>query len=180
MSSFTLLPAIKVESLTQIQIAGAAMFVIGVLVFRHLTTTIKLLPTAAKVIAATQLSHCHFHSLPVLLSSLADRQGLPLVAQIVGWLTLVGSVTVPFLQWFTPISDYRWRLLTIFLAFAPTFIILTISYEGLFTFASFPFSLSGCTSSVSSLYKLTWTVLPSPTRRKKRNKNKNKNKNKTR
>ncbi len=78
--------------------------------------------------------------------SLQAKQGLPLGNQIAGWLVLrkfssfinrgadiiVASLLVPFLHALDPISHYLHRLVIIFLAFAPTFIILTISYEALF------------------------------------------------
>lgn len=44
----------------------------------------------------------------------------------------VASLTVPFLHAFNPRDHYLHRLVVIFLAFGPLFIILTISYEGLF------------------------------------------------
>jgi phosphatidylinositol glycan class N len=46
--------------------------------------------------------------------------------------SVVASLSIPFLHALDPISHYLHRLLIIFLAFAPTFIILTISYEALF------------------------------------------------
>jgi phosphatidylinositol glycan class N len=48
---------------------------------------------------------------------------------------IVASLTVPFLHSFAPNNHYLHRLLVVFLAFSPIFIILTISYEGLFYFA---------------------------------------------
>jgi len=44
-------------------------------------------------------------------------------------------LVVPFLHAFSPNDNYLHRLVIIFLAFGPLFIILTISYEGLFYFA---------------------------------------------
>jgi phosphatidylinositol glycan class N len=44
----------------------------------------------------------------------------------------VASLIVPFLHIWSPRHHYLHRLAIIFLAFAPAFIILTISYEGLF------------------------------------------------
>jgi phosphatidylinositol glycan class N len=65
------------------------------------------------------------------------RQGLPLGVLVVGWATLLTSLFLPQLHSWYPNSHYIHRLVVIFLQFAPTFIILTISYEGLFYFAFF-------------------------------------------
>ena len=87
------------------------------------------------------------------VASLQAKQGLPLGTQMVGWITLsecrnncesfhslllmftVASLVVPFLHALNPRDHYIHRLVVIFLAFGPLFIILTISYEGLFYFA---------------------------------------------
>nr|POF00941.1 gpi ethanolamine phosphate transferase 1 [Quercus suber] len=85
------------------------------------------------------------------VASLQAKQGLPLGTQMVGWFTLgelcslvlctssdanmphaVASLTVPFLHALQPRDHYLHRLAVIFLALGPMFIILTISYEGLF------------------------------------------------
>ena len=49
-------------------------------------------------------------------------------------ITLVTSLTVPFLHALEPTDHYLHRLVVIFLTFSPIFVVLTISYEGLFYF----------------------------------------------
>jgi len=69
------------------------------------------------------------------IESLQARRGLPVGNQVVSWLTLIASLVVPFLHTMQPQTHYLHRLIVVFLTFSPTFIILTISYEGLFYFA---------------------------------------------
>lgn len=64
--------------------------------------------------------------------SLQSKQGLPLGNQVVGWAVLVLSLTAPFLHGLRPQTHYFHRLMVIFLTFSPIFVVLTISYEGLF------------------------------------------------
>ena len=87
------------------------------------------------------------------VASLAARRGLPLGNQVTGWLVLskntvhhntssnqlmrssVLSLITPFLHSSYPNNHYLHRLVIIFLTFSPAFVILTLSYEGLFYFA---------------------------------------------
>jgi GPI ethanolamine phosphate transferase 1 len=64
--------------------------------------------------------------------SLSAKQGLPRGNQIVGWMTLIISLLMPLAHRLQPNTHHLHRLVVIFLTFAPTFVILTISYEGLF------------------------------------------------
>ncbi|KAL8682265.1 MAG: hypothetical protein Q9186_001634 [Xanthomendoza sp. 1 TL-2023] len=68
------------------------------------------------------------------VASLQAKRGLPLGNQVIGWLVLIASLTLPFLHSLQPNSHYLHRLVVLFLTFSPIFIILTISYEGLFYF----------------------------------------------
>lgn len=67
--------------------------------------------------------------------SLQAKRGLPPGNQVVGWSILVLSLAMPFLHRLQPHNHYLHRLMVLFLTFAPIFVILTISYEGLFYFA---------------------------------------------
>ena len=66
---------------------------------------------------------------------LQARQGIPFGVLTVTRATLFASLVVPQLHGLYPSTHYVHRLVVIFLQFAPTFIILSISYEGLFYFA---------------------------------------------
>ena len=83
------------------------------------------------------------------VASIQAKQGLPIGNQVVGWLVLgtheetilrelankaVASFALPFAHSLFPRTHYLHRLVVVFLTFAPTFVILTISYEGLFYF----------------------------------------------
>ena len=68
------------------------------------------------------------------VSALQSRQGLPFGNQIVGWTVLITSFVLPLFHRLYPNSHYLHRLMVIFLTFSPMFIILSISWEGLFYF----------------------------------------------
>lgn len=132
LSTFTLYDAVKTESLTQINSAGilivlTSCWALGK-VFKEtgrytktlLLAQISLVPT---MLLVTQKS----------VTSLQNRQGLPYGSQMAGWIiSIVSLVVLPLLHYLKPNNNYKVRLLTIYLTFAPIFIILTISFEALF------------------------------------------------
>ncbi|KAF2092034.1 putative phosphatidylinositolglycan class N [Saccharata proteae CBS 121410] len=149
MSVFTLLSAVKSESLTLILLGGFLMFAVGVV---YLVFEDTILAQSSSNKAATPSTKQDGLSRTILgtqvglialamfvtrssVKSLQAREGLPLGTQIVGWVVLVSSLAVPFLHSLQPNNHYIHRLVVIFLSFAPIFVILTISYEGLFYFA---------------------------------------------
>ena len=147
MSLFTLVPAIKIEDSSMVLLGGFLMLCVGVLYLvyeEQFTNTTKAevrsVPASLewpRVILGVQVGLILL-SMVVTRSSIASlqaKQGLPLGNQIVGWIVLVSSLSLPFLHRLYPKKHYLHRLVIIFLTFSPVFIILTISYEGLFYLA---------------------------------------------
>ncbi|KAL4812673.1 Phosphatidylinositolglycan class N-domain-containing protein [Aspergillus spinulosporus] len=143
MSTFTLLPANKVENINTITYGGAFMLLTGLL---YLLFEDDILGTGHQLAAVSRKGSRNIMGLQlgmVLLAlivtrssaaSLQAKQGLPFGNQVVGWGVLIASLLLPFAHRLYPNSHYLHRLMIIFLTFSPTFIILTISYEGLFYF----------------------------------------------
>ncbi|KAK4193829.1 GPI ethanolamine phosphate transferase [Podospora australis] len=146
MSTFTLLPAMKTEDVNLILLGGGLMVVIGLLYLifedyiladftraenpaprNHVSRTLVGIQ-----IGLTLLSMIVTHGSVV---SLQAKQGLPRGNQIMGWVVLVSSLLMPMAYRLQPNTHYMHRILVIFLTCAPTFVILTISYEGLFYLA---------------------------------------------
>ncbi|KAF2472695.1 putative phosphatidylinositolglycan class N [Lindgomyces ingoldianus] len=149
MSVFTLLPANKLEDTTLIFVGGILILLVGV--FYIAFEKSLLVPTepskdglsaadadgVSRAILSLQVGLVALAMLVTRSSvaSLQAKQGLPLGTQIVGWATLVASLVLPFAHALRPRKHYLHRHAIIFLALGPLFIILTISYEGLFYFA---------------------------------------------
>ncbi|KAI9372739.1 Phosphatidylinositolglycan class N-domain-containing protein [Aspergillus egyptiacus] len=143
MSTFTLLPANKVEDIDTITYGGGLMVLTGLLylLFEDYILTsgpqsAAVSRTGSRIIMGMQLGMVIL-ALIVTRSSAASlqaRQGLPFGNQVVGWVVLVASLLLPFFHRLYANSHYLHRMMVIFLTFSPTFIILTISYEGLFYF----------------------------------------------
>ena len=149
MSIFTVLPAIKVEDSRLILTGGFLMLLIGILYIAFEKSAIvpdtssqdglaaPKTDRVSRILTGVQIGLIAL-AMVVTRSSVASLQaktGLPLGAQVTGWIVLVSSLILPFAHSFSPNNHYLHRLVVIFLAFAPMFIILTISYEGLFYFA---------------------------------------------
>ncbi|EEP77820.1 hypothetical protein UREG_02669 [Uncinocarpus reesii 1704] len=144
LSVFTLLPVLKTEDSNMITTGGALMLATGLLylVFEDsLTTqsengTRKSSSNAARVIMGIQLGVILLTMIITRssITALQAKKGLPLGNQVMGWVAMVSSLLLPLIHRLYPNSHYLHRLVIIFLTFSPTFIILTISYEGLFYF----------------------------------------------
>lgn len=149
LSTFTLLPVIKIESTSLVTLGGLLMAAVGVLfmIFEPRLSSSPSNPRKPKAVSSsTSIPNTIMGAqiglilLAVIvtrssISHIQARQGLPLGNQIVGWLTLATSLILPFAYRAHPTTDPNRRLAIIFLVFAPSFVILTISYEGLFYLA---------------------------------------------
>jgi len=165
MSIFTLLPAIKVESTNLMYVVpshtqgtmlidcslfgGSLMLILGVLYIAFEKSILQQVRPSGSGLAAPAPDGISRAILGVQvglvalamlvtrssIASLQAKAGLPLGTQVVGWVVLITSLILPFAHSLNPNNHYLHRLAVIFLTFAPMFIILTISYEGLFYFA---------------------------------------------
>ncbi|KAE8152183.1 GPI ethanolamine phosphate transferase 1 [Aspergillus avenaceus] len=144
MSIFTLLPANKTEDVNLITCGSLLMFFTGLLylifedgiIGQKGPSTQTSSRCGSRTIMGVQVGMV-FLAIIVTRSSAASlqaKQGLPFGNQVLGWIILSASLLLPFMHRLYPNSHYLHRLMVIFLTFSPTFIILTISYEGLFYF----------------------------------------------
>ncbi|OBT60767.1 hypothetical protein VE03_09750 [Pseudogymnoascus sp. 23342-1-I1] len=148
MSTFTLLPVVKVEDITQILYGGSLMVIIGLL---YLFFEFQLLRNSAldgenatarpsnptsRIMIGVQIGLIILSMIVTRSSalSLQAKQGLPRGEQVLGWTILVLSLLMPFMHRLSPNNHYLHRLVVLFLTFSPIFVILSISYEGLFYF----------------------------------------------
>ncbi|KAF4453077.1 GPI ethanolamine phosphate transferase 1 [Fusarium albosuccineum] len=143
MSTFTLLPAMKVENIPLILVGGGFMAVIGLAYlvledfilsdFSSFKSKTRRLHTSRTLLGA-QIGLIMLAMIVTRSSalSLQAKLGLPRGNQAVGWVVLVVSLLMPLAYRLQPNSHYMHRLATIFLTCAPAYVILTISYESLF------------------------------------------------
>lgn len=145
MSTFTLLPANKTDNIPLILAGGISMVIIGVLYLSFEETVLSdfTKPAAKAKSLSNPLSRGLMGAqigliiLAMIVTrssalSLGAKTGLPLGNQVLGWIVLVSSLLMPFAHRLQPNSHYMHRLMLMFLTCSPAFVILTISYEGLF------------------------------------------------
>jgi len=147
LSTFTLLPANKLENTTTITAGGCLMVGAGLIYLlfeHHITSKSKSMNATSsqpnpisRVLMGLQIGVIVLTIIVTRSSavSIQAKKGLPLGNQVVGWSVLIASLILPFVHRISPNKHYLHRLVIIFLTFSPSFILLTISYEGLFFFA---------------------------------------------
>ncbi|XBW34658.1 hypothetical protein QEN19_000225 [Hanseniaspora menglaensis] len=141
LSTFTTFDAVKIESLMQINIA--TLFTIAAALYALTTEEIKTLLnkdryTKNLVIMQIFLIGAILYVTNMSASSLQQNLGLPKHAQVGGWcLFLVSLFVMPIAHirsHQTTLNNANVRMLIIFITFAPTFVILSISFEMFFYF----------------------------------------------
>ncbi|GMF08313.1 unnamed protein product [[Candida] boidinii] len=136
MSLFPQQNPVKVENLNLVILGGVLILVSGIIGLIYiLKRQIYPVSKISIILVSLQLSVVLISiiSTRAAVISLQKREGLPPLAQFVGWSSIVISlILLPILHHYNPNKDYRLRFLMISLTFAPTFIILTISFESLF------------------------------------------------
>ncbi|CAG9938505.1 unnamed protein product [Clonostachys rosea f. rosea IK726] len=146
MSVFTLLPANKLEDVNQILSGGSLMVLIGLFYlsmeeyvladfsWTRQAAQAKQSSLIGRTLAGVQIGLIVLSMLVTRSSvlSLQAKNGLPLGNQITGWIVLITSFLIPLAYRLAPTTNYIHRLVVIFLTCAPTFVILAISWEGLF------------------------------------------------
>ncbi|KAG7191648.1 Glycosyl phosphatidyl inositol anchor synthesis [Scheffersomyces spartinae] len=132
MCIFTNLNPVKVESLFQINAGVAASLIVAVVAFNSIYNNIGQHHRALVVAQFVNIIVITFTT-NISVVSLQNNEGLPLYTQVLGWVIFILSlVVVPVAYAKDPSPDIKLRLLMIYLAFIPTFIVLTISFELLF------------------------------------------------
>jgi phosphatidylinositol glycan class N len=192
MSTFTLLPAMKTENVTLVLLGGALMVVIGVVyllfedfILADFSSAMKLPKARSNHVTRTVVGvQIGLTCLAMLVTrssalSLQAKKGLPLGNQVTGWIVLgkfflpsalehiltnaVVSFLVPLAYRLQQNNHYMHRLLVIFLTCAPTFVILTISYEGLF-YVAFSITLVCWVRLEHEIFVHTSSTKPSPSK----------------
>lgn len=132
----SLQPVVKVENLDMIVGSGILAFSIAFVYTVYLSRVLKL-GGITMVTFGVQLGLILLSVIVTRSSvlSLQARNGLPIGSQLVGWMTLVCSFMGPAMHSLSPVTDWRFQFLNIFTMFAPTMVILSISYECYFYLA---------------------------------------------
>ncbi|GMM28633.1 mannose-ethanolamine phosphotransferase [Martiniozyma asiatica (nom. inval.)] len=132
LSIFPIQDPVKIESLNLIILSGFLMILIGLISFVKFKNKMSI-ETGRIILFQITLILISIYSTTKSIISLTNRDGLPKDSQLIGWTILILSLLIgPMLHFKYLNNNYSIRFLSTFLTLAPTFVILTISFEGLF------------------------------------------------
>ncbi|KAJ3022134.1 Glycosyl phosphatidyl inositol anchor synthesis [Thoreauomyces humboldtii] len=145
-SVFPFLSAEKHENALLVGLGGAAIVASGIFALTTIAnyTTSELPKSAGSVTTSSSGGLLAFETVVALVSTLTTidttlrlraKTGLPLLNQGIAWCVLGVAILIPILDGGRRGQHYLRRLVVIYLAFAPVFVFLTISYEALFYFS---------------------------------------------
>ncbi|GAA5934260.1 hypothetical protein JCM3775_006952 [Rhodotorula graminis] len=131
---FPMLPVEKGENLSVVSSGAGLLIVMAVLALRLLkddasptwARTRRFLLAEVGLTAACVVVTCSS------ALSLQRKQGLPVLNQYAGWFILAASSSLPLVHGRPRGQPYPERLAVLLFAFAPSFVILSLSYEALF------------------------------------------------
>ncbi|EGN92654.1 hypothetical protein SERLA73DRAFT_117102 [Serpula lacrymans var. lacrymans S7.3] len=131
---FPLLSVDKKESLAAILLGGFCMLLVGACYVIMLPRNPNHATLRILLMSQTFLIALSMAITVGSVSSLQAKLGLPLMNQVAGWTVLATASLYPFVSKVKH-SNPTSKILTFFLGFAPLFVILSISVEGLFYMA---------------------------------------------
>ncbi|KAI9089615.1 Phosphatidylinositolglycan class N-domain-containing protein [Phlyctochytrium arcticum] len=143
-SIFPLLPVEKGENLWLIAAGGILLAISGVIAVIAVPSTSDTAAGRGVVDTSSRVSKVLLTEVALVVASiiitidtalrLRAKTGLPLVNQTCSWMILGMALLLLVFDSFKTGHHYRRRLAVIYLAFAPVFVLLSISYEALFYF----------------------------------------------
>ncbi|KAF8977678.1 Glycosyl phosphatidyl inositol anchor synthesis [Entomortierella lignicola] len=142
-SIFTLLPVEMGENQTLIFSGGLILTISGIFAVLVVPKVTAGVEPQQQSYARTAKTVMIFQTILIALSaiivnstvkSLAAHEGLPRLNQTLSWIILFITGSIPFLYGARSSQHYLLRLAIIFLSFAPTFVLLSTSYESIFYF----------------------------------------------
>ncbi|KAF8937481.1 Glycosyl phosphatidyl inositol anchor synthesis [Dissophora ornata] len=142
-SIFTLLPVEKGEDKMLILVGGLILTLSGIVAVMVVPGVAASIDPQQQAIARTAKSVMMLQTGLIALStvivndtvkSLAAHEGLPFLNQMLSWIILFVTGSIPFVYGARSSQHYLLRMVIIYLSFAPIFILLSISYESIFYF----------------------------------------------
>ncbi|KAI8897625.1 Phosphatidylinositolglycan class N-domain-containing protein [Globomyces pollinis-pini] len=145
-SVFTLLPVELEENIILVIFGGSLIVITGILavivVPRYINAALPLAEKRVSLVQSSGLMDIVWLQLFIIMASLlimfdtsrslAAKNGLPPLNAILSWMILASCFIIPIFDRFSEKEHYLKRLVIVYLAFAPVFTLLSVSFETLF------------------------------------------------